>query len=314
MIFVFTHDAMGDGEDGPTHQPVEHLAAMRAMPGLTLFRPGDANEVVEAYRYVMQVRHRPALLVLSRQPLATLDRNKYAAASGVARGAYVLADAPDGKPEIILLATGSELGLAADTHERLIADGIRSRVVSMPSWDVFERETQEYRDAVLPPEVYGSRCNRAGVNIRLGALRRQDRAGHRHAYVWSVRTAEGLAAGVRIYRRSCHSDGQCAAAAIESRIAWSKSGNKDHHVRLSMPGLTTHRPILPATGRRSGLIVSERAWGTVREDYSTDGRAWQYFPYEHARSRAYRWNEDGLAGLRDRRAAAMFCSDLLERT
>ena len=123
------------------------------MPGLTLFRPGDANEVVEAYRYVMQLRHRPALLVLSRQPLATLDRNKYAAASGVARGAYVLADAPDGKPDIILIATGSELGLAADTHERLISDGIRSRVVSMPSWDVFERETQEYRDAVLPPDV-----------------------------------------------------------------------------------------------------------------------------------------------------------------
>src|SRR5262249_26308822 len=153
VVIVFTHDAMGDGEDGPTHQPIEHLASMRAMPGLTLFRPGDANEVVEAYRCVMQLRHRPALLVLSRQPLATLDRNKYAAASGVARGAYVLADAPGGKPDIILIATGSELGLAAASHERLIADGIRSRVVSMPSWDVFERETQEYRDAVLPPGV-----------------------------------------------------------------------------------------------------------------------------------------------------------------
>ena len=153
VVFVFTHDAMGDGEDGPTHQPIEHLASMRAMPGLTLFRPGDANEVVEAYRYIIQLRHRPALLALSRQPLPTLDRSKYASASGAARGAYVLADPPEGRPEIILIATGSELSLAADAHERLSLDGIRSRVVSMPSWDVFERESQEYRDAVLPPEV-----------------------------------------------------------------------------------------------------------------------------------------------------------------
>jgi transketolase len=152
-IFVFSHDAMGDGEDGPTHQPIEHLASLRAIPGLTLLRPGDANEVVEAYRYVMQLRHRPALLVLSRQPLPTLDRNKCAAASGVARGAYVLADASEGDPEIILIATGSELSLAVDAHERLVADGIRSRVVSMPSWDIFERETQEYRDSVLPPGI-----------------------------------------------------------------------------------------------------------------------------------------------------------------
>jgi transketolase len=152
-IFVFTHDAMGDGEDGPTHQPIEQLASLRAIPGLTLLRPGDANEVVEAYRYVMQLRHRPALLVLSRQPLPTLDRSKYAAASGVARGAYVLGDASEGDPEIILIATGSEVSLAVDAHERLVADGIRSRVVSMPSWDIFERETQEYRDSVLPPRV-----------------------------------------------------------------------------------------------------------------------------------------------------------------
>ncbi len=108
-IFIFTHDAMGDGEDGPTHQPVEQLASLRAIPGLVTLRPGDANEVVEAYRYVMQLRHQPAALVLSRQPLPTLDRSKYAPASGVARGAYVLADAPDSNPEIILIATGSEV-------------------------------------------------------------------------------------------------------------------------------------------------------------------------------------------------------------
>jgi len=152
-LFLFTHDAMGDGEDGPTHQPIEHLASLRAIPGFTLIRPGDANEVVEAYRYVMQLRHRPAMLVLSRQALPTLDRNKYAAASGVARGAYVIADAPGGDPEIILIATGSELSLAIDSHEKLVSEGIRSRVVSMPSWDIFEHESQEYRDSVLPPHI-----------------------------------------------------------------------------------------------------------------------------------------------------------------
>jgi transketolase len=152
-IFVFTHDAMGDGEDGPTHQPVEHLASLRAIPGLVLLRPGDANEVVEAYRYVMQLRHKPALLAVSRQPLPTLDRSKYAPASGVARGAYVLADAPGGKPELILIATGSEVSLAVDAHEKLLAQGIRSRVVSMPSWDIFDNQSDEYKDSVLPPNV-----------------------------------------------------------------------------------------------------------------------------------------------------------------
>jgi transketolase len=152
-IFVFTHDAMGDGEDGPTHQPVEQLASFRAEPGLVVLRPGDANEVVEAYRYVMQLQHQPAVLALSRQPLPTLDRSKYAPASGVARGAYVLADPPDGKPDVILIASGSEVSLCIDAHEELLAEGIRSRVVSMPSWDIFEHQSQAYRDSVLPPEV-----------------------------------------------------------------------------------------------------------------------------------------------------------------
>jgi transketolase len=152
-IFIFTHDAMGDGEDGPTHQPIEHLVSLRAMPGLVTFRPGDANEVVEAYRCIMQLHHKPAVLALSRQALPTLDRTKYAPASGVAHGAYVLADTPDGEPELILIATGSELILAIEAHEQLNADGIRSRVVSMPSWDIFEQQTQEYRDSVLPPQV-----------------------------------------------------------------------------------------------------------------------------------------------------------------
>ena len=152
-IFIFTHDAMGDGEDGPTHQPVEHLASLRAIPGLVTLRPGDANEVVEAYRYIMQLRHEPAVLVLSRQPLPTLDRKKYAPAAGVAHGAYILADAPGGKPEVILIASGSEVIVAVEAHEKLLADGIRSRVVSMPSWDIFEHQTQEYQDSVLPPNV-----------------------------------------------------------------------------------------------------------------------------------------------------------------
>jgi len=152
-IFVFTHDAMGDGEDGPTHQPVEQLASFRAEPGLVLLRPCDANEVVEAYRYVIQLRHKPAMLALSRQPLPTLDRDKYASAAGVARGAYVLADAPDGKPEVILIASGSEVSLCVGAHEELAAEGIRSRVVSMPSWDIFEHQTQAYRDSVLPPDI-----------------------------------------------------------------------------------------------------------------------------------------------------------------
>jgi transketolase len=152
-IFVFTHDAMGDGEDGPTHQPVEHLASLRAIPGLVTLRPADANEVVEAYRYILQLRHEPAVLALSRQPLPTLDRSKYAPASGLSQGAYVLADAPGSNPEVILIASGSEVSLAVNAHETLLTEGIRSRVVSMPSWDIFEHQTQEYRDSVLPPRV-----------------------------------------------------------------------------------------------------------------------------------------------------------------
>ena len=152
-LFVFTHDAMGDGEDGPTHQPVEQLLSLRAIPGLVTLRPGDANEVVEAYRYIMQLRHQPAVLVLSRQPLPTLDRNRYAPASGVARGAYILADAPDGNPEVILIASGSEVSLAVEARDKLLAEKIHARVVSMPSWDIFEHQTQQYRDSVLPQNV-----------------------------------------------------------------------------------------------------------------------------------------------------------------
>jgi transketolase len=152
-IFVFTHEALSNGEDGPTHQPVEQLASFRAIPGLITLRPADANEVVEAYRYIMRLRHQPVVLALSRQAFPTLDRSKYASAAGVAKGAYVLGDSTGGKPEVILIASGSEVSLAVDAHEKLVAEGIRSRVVSMPSWEIFEHQPKEYRESVLPKEV-----------------------------------------------------------------------------------------------------------------------------------------------------------------
>jgi transketolase len=153
VIYVFTHDSIGVGEDGPTHQPVEQLASLRAIPGLTVIRPADANEVVEAWRYIMHRHHDPVVLVLTRQDLPTLDRTKYGPATGVQQGAYLLADAPDGKPDILLLATGSEVSLCVQAYETLKADGIKARVVSMPSWEVFEHQSPEYRDSVLPPSV-----------------------------------------------------------------------------------------------------------------------------------------------------------------
>ncbi len=153
VIYVFTHDSIGVGEDGPTHQPVEQLVALRAIPGVTVMRPADANEVVEAWRYIMQRHHDPVVLVLTRQDLPTLDRTKYGAATGVQQGAYVLADAPDGKPDVLLLATGSEVSLCVAAYETLKAEGIKSRVISMPSWEVFEHQSPEYRASVLPPSV-----------------------------------------------------------------------------------------------------------------------------------------------------------------
>jgi transketolase len=153
VIYIFTHDSIGVGEDGPTHQPVEQLASLRAIPGLMVLRPADANEVVEAWKVIMQLRHQPAVLVLTRQALPTIDRAKYGAASGVARGAYVLADAPGGRPELLLLATGSEVALCLGAYEQLAADGVKARVVSMPSWELFEQQSQEYRESVIPPAV-----------------------------------------------------------------------------------------------------------------------------------------------------------------
>jgi len=153
VVDIFTHDSIGVGEDGPTHQPVEQLASLRAMPHLMVLRPGDANEVLEAWRVILPLQHEPVALILGRQALPTFDRARYASASGVARGAYVLADPPDGKPDVLLLATGSEVSLCVGAFERLAVEGIKARVVSMPSWDLFERQSQEYRDSVLPPSL-----------------------------------------------------------------------------------------------------------------------------------------------------------------
>jgi transketolase len=206
-IFIFTHDAMGDGEDGPTHQPVEHLISLRAIPGLLVLRPGDANEVVEAYRYVMQVRHEPAVFALSRQPLPTLDRSRYAAASGVSRGAYVLADAPGGKPEVILIASGSELTLVVDAHEKLAAEGIRSRVVSMPSWEIFDHQPQEYQDSVLPPNV------KARVAVEQGSTLGWDRYVGEAGHVIGMKTFGASAPLKELQKRFGFEPGLVAAAA-----------------------------------------------------------------------------------------------------
>jgi transketolase len=152
-IHIFTHDSIGVGEDGPTHQPVEQLASLRAIPGLIVLRPADAGEVVEAWRVIMELHHEPAALILTRQALPTLDRSRYAPASGVEKGAYVLADAEDGEPDVLLLGTGSEVHLCVDAYEQLKAEGIKARVVSMPSWELFAQQSQEYRDSVIPPDV-----------------------------------------------------------------------------------------------------------------------------------------------------------------
>ena len=152
-IAVFTHDSIGVGEDGPTHQPIEQLASLRAIPGLITLRPADANEVAEAWRLIMQLKHEPVALILSRQALPTLDREKYKPASGLTKGAYILADTPDNKPDILLLATGSEVALCVQAYEQLTAEGIKARVVSMPSWELFEQQDQAYRDGVIPPDV-----------------------------------------------------------------------------------------------------------------------------------------------------------------
>ena len=152
-LYVMTHDSIGVGEDGPTHEPIEQIASLRAMPNMLVLRPGDANEVVEVWKIAIQQTHRPATLVLTRQAMPTFDRTKYAPAAGVAKGAYVLADAPGGKPDVILMGTGSELSLCVDAHEKLKTEGINARVVSMPSWEIFAEQDAAYQESVFPAAV-----------------------------------------------------------------------------------------------------------------------------------------------------------------
>ncbi len=180
-LYVWTHDSIAMGEDGPTHQPVEQLAALRAMPGMVVLRPADANEVTEAWRVLMQLRDCPASLVLSRQALPTLDRSRYAGAAGVARGAYVLADAADGRPEVLLLASGSEVALCIAAYEQLLREGIKARVVSMPSWDLFERQDAAYREQVLPEAVT------ARVSVEAASPLGWDRYVGRHGEIIAMR-------------------------------------------------------------------------------------------------------------------------------
>jgi len=201
VIHLFTHDSIGVGEDGPTHQPIEQLASLRAMPGLIDLRPGDANEVVEAWRLIMQLRHDPVAILLSRQPLPTLDREKYAPSSGLANGAYILAGDPDTTPDVILIATGSEVSLAVSAYEQLITDGINARVVSMPSMELFDRQDQTYRDYVLPPAVT------ARVAIEQASAFGWDRwvgfsgRSHRDAHLRCIGAVEGAAVEVRLHPR-----------------------------------------------------------------------------------------------------------------
>ena len=169
VVYVFTHDSIGVGEDGPTHQPIEQLTALRSIPGLITLRPADANEVVEAWRVIIGLKNQPACLVLTRQALPTFDRTRYAPAAGVSRGAYILADAADGKPAAILIGTGSEVALCINAHEELRREGIATRVVSMPSWELFEQQDEAYRDGVLPPDI------KARLSVEMGSMIGWDR-------------------------------------------------------------------------------------------------------------------------------------------
>ena len=165
VIYVFTHDSIGVGEDGPTHQPIEQLVALRAIPRLVVIRPADANETAIAWRVAIESRDRPVALALTRQNVPTLDRTKFAAAEGLRKGAYILADAPSGKPDIVLLATGSEVSLIVTAREKLAEQKVNARIVSMPSWELFDRQSREYRDAVLSPAIRARLAVEAGLPL-----------------------------------------------------------------------------------------------------------------------------------------------------
>ena len=212
VIHIWTHDSISMGEDGPTHQPIEQLASFRAMPGMVTLRPADANEVVEAWRVAMLLNDRPTSLILSRQALPTLDRGRYASASGVARGAYVLADAADGQPDVLLLATGSEVALCVAAYEQLTRDGVRVRVVSMPSWELFEGQSEAYRDSVLPPAVV------ARVSVEAASPLGWERYVGRRGTIIAMRSY-GLSAPGKVVEAHFGFDAAHVVAAAEAQLA-----------------------------------------------------------------------------------------------
>lgn len=218
VIYIWTHDSISMGEDGPTHQPVEQLASFRAIPGMVLLRPADANEVVEAWKVIMRMTDRPISLVLTRQALPTLDRGRYASAAGLARGAYVLADAPDGKPDVLLLATGSEVGLCVAAREELLPDGIQARVVSMPSWELFEAESAAYRDSVLPPQVT------ARVSVEAASALGWERYAGQHGAILAMR-GFGVSAPGKAAEAMFGFDVDHVVEAARQQVARSESGS-----------------------------------------------------------------------------------------
>ncbi|SCC94595.1 Transketolase [Thiomonas sp. X19] len=212
VIYLWTHDSISMGEDGPTHQPIEQLASFRAMPGMVLLRPADANEVMEAWKVIMRITDRPVSLVLTRQALPTLDRSIYASATGLARGAYVLADAADGQPDVLLLATGSEVALCVAAREELMRAGIKARVISMPSWELFERESQAYRDSVLPPAVT------ARVSVEAASPLGWERYVGQHGAILGMRTF-GLSAPGKVVEAHFGLDAAHVVAAAKQQLA-----------------------------------------------------------------------------------------------
>jgi transketolase len=213
VIHIFTHDSIGVGEDGPTHQPVEQLISLRAVPGLIVLRPGDANEVSEAWRVILKMRHDPVALILSRQNMPTLDRTKFASASGLAKGAYILADAPGGPPEVILIGTGSEVGLCVSAYETLAGEGVRARVVSMPSWELFEHQSQEYKDSVLPPAL------RARVSVEQASTM----GWHRYASSHIGMTTFGASAPLKELQKKFGFTPEAVVSAARQEIAKGKT-------------------------------------------------------------------------------------------
>jgi transketolase len=216
VVYIWTHDSVSLGEDGPTHQPIEHLASLRAMPGMIVIRPADANEVVEAWRVILQLKNRPASLVLTRQALPTLDRTEYASASGLARGAYVLFDAPGAKPDVLLMATGSEVALCVAAHQQLMSEGIQARVISMPCWELFDAQTIEYRNSVLPPEVVSR------VAVEEGSTFGWERYAGAHGAIIGIHCF-GLSAPIEVVQRHFGFTPEHVVNAARQQIALARS-------------------------------------------------------------------------------------------